>query len=174
MRYTYDVTVSCRQDGAIGIFEHRAFSVSIESDTVPTRDEIKTAWHRHYPHVELHHFVDINPESGEIIPEPFITFASEYHDGVGSMLYAVASTGGVSLGTRRPWIDNQTRPMTDEEWDLSLWKSLSYDVSAAIRVAKKWNHTRDDIATGERFEKYVEEQIAIRRAAYAHTAYDHE
>lgn len=40
------------------------------------------------------------------------TFATDWHGGQGSMLYAVASTGALSRGTVRPYGTE-----TDDEWD---------------------------------------------------------
>ena len=55
--------------------------------------------------------------------------ASDWHGGQASMLYAIASTGALTLSTVRPSVDDDGwRPMTDAEWraDLAwrLWREL--------------------------------------------------
>jgi hypothetical protein len=53
------------------------------------------------------------------MPKRFVEFASSWYDSSGSMLYAVASTGNLTIGNRRPYDCD-----TDEEWFLSLWVKL--------------------------------------------------
>lgn len=75
--------------------------------------------------------------------------ASFWHGGMGSMLYAVASTGALSTGTIRPrWWDGE--PMTDEEWGRDLLGRLRTEVGEIVpeddseRHVKLWWTTKLD------------------------------
>lgn len=93
------------------------------------------------------------------IPYEFIELCEQWHFGQGCLLYAVASSGGLYLGNRRP-----TGCDTDEKWYLRLWLDLSADLSAAARVAKR--------ASGEippdmqDFEEFVSKTIERLREEY--------
>jgi hypothetical protein len=69
------------------------------------------------------------------------------------MLYALSSTGNISMGNRRPYDCD-----TDTDWIVRLWESLACDIRAAMRAIRKINSAQDDddLATFERFEKFAE------------------
>lgn len=69
-------------------------------------------------------------------PAKYIKLCQEWHSGLTCMLYAVASSGGVKLGTHRPWNDDHNREMTDLEWHHKLWFDLSCDAARLYRHAK--------------------------------------
>lgn len=62
------------------------------------------------------------------IPPEYIDLCREWHGGLDCMLYAIASTGDLSLGDIRPINDDTGQPMTDPEWHLHLWECLECDV----------------------------------------------
>jgi len=65
--------------------------------------------------------------------------AADWHSGQNSMLYAIASTGSLSLGTRRP-------PNTaDDVWAESLLSSLVGELANVADAA--WNEGQDGDAT---------------------------
>jgi hypothetical protein len=91
----------------------------------------------------------------EVTPERAF-LAADWHGGQGSMLYAVASTGALTLGTRRPlkgergeyvineregwpqWVaisDGSWHPMTDDEWLRDLVERLLVEVEHAHGIA---------------------------------------
>ena len=61
------------------------------------------------------------------IPPKFVKLCGEWHNGQSSMMYAVSSTGSLSLGTIKP-IDCDT----EEEWFRYLLDSLSKEVELCI------------------------------------------
>jgi hypothetical protein len=68
-----------------------------------------------------------------------LQIASEWYSGMGK-LYAIASTGALSTGTRRPWrmVGGVWQDMTDDEWRLSLLVDLSRelgDIGSAAHLA---------------------------------------
>lgn len=63
------------------------------------------------------------------IPEEFVNICAEWHGGIGCMLYAVASTGNLTLGTTRLYD-------TEEKCYLHIWQCLYIDLSRTIRAAK--------------------------------------
>ena len=75
------------------------------------------------------------------------------------MLYAIASTGGLTRGTIRPW--NDDRPMTDQEWDQSLWASLASDLRSILRLIGPDNDDYNDLVEFERFASAIEETINV-------------
>lgn len=58
------------------------------------------------------------------IPPSFVKLCQEWHSGVDSMIYAIASTGNLTPGTIRPYNDLKQREMTDEEWYIYLFELL--------------------------------------------------
>ena len=64
------------------------------------------------------------------IPSRFVRVASHWYSGMSDMLYAVSSTGGLTLGTTRP-----VGCETDEQWYLTIWRDLSVDTACALRAA---------------------------------------
>lgn len=66
------------------------------------------------------------------IPSEFVNVAYYYYDGSSSMLYAIASTGGLTTGTIRP-LDDDGRPCTDEYWYWSLFAELSAELDRLVK-----------------------------------------
>lgn len=68
----------------------------------------------------------------------WLDIASEWHGGQWSMLYAIASTGSLTLGSVRPnvWDDDtdEERPATDAEWYRSLLSDLSRELDLVLRA----------------------------------------
>lgn len=81
------------------------------------------------------------------IPCEYASLCGEWYSGQNDLLYAIASTGGLTLGNRRP-----SGCATDEQWYLTLWRELSVDVWRAVRSAK--GHS--DYATLTRFGGWVD------------------
>lgn len=96
--------------------------------------------------------------------EQYLTLASEWHSGQDCMLYAFASSGGIELGTQRPWGDFVDRYLTDQEWHVSLWSSLESDVSRAAESAEKSGH--DDATELREFAEFCKETTAMLRKTY--------
>jgi hypothetical protein len=63
--------------------------------------------------------------------------AQSWHSGGSSMLYAISSTGKLSLGTQRPHNDEEDRPMTDDEWFAYIASNLEGEAEEAIDMAKE-------------------------------------
>ncbi len=112
---------------------HNTRKLSIQADNITQAKQLATQ--------------DANGDYVRIIPAPkipvdSIRIPSEYadlcpawHGGLGCLMYAVASTGGLTLGTDRPR-DDEGEWMRDEEWYASLFSELSSDIGAAVRLAE--------------------------------------
>ena len=61
--------------------------------------------------------------------------ASHWYGGMGSMLYAIASTGALKRGSHRPRNDDGS-PMTDDEWLADLAGRLEAEAGFAARDAR--------------------------------------
>ncbi len=69
------------------------------------------------------------PVNSIMIPERFVAVCADWYGGSDCMLYAIASTGGLTTGTIRP------AGCSDEEWYYTLWRDLFVDVHCAVRAA---------------------------------------
>jgi len=91
------------------------------------------------------------------IPEEFVTICGGWYRGM-DLLYAVASTGGLTLGSIQPH-DVET----EQEWYHQLWSGLSADLRCTIRPAKKVDTdergTTEDVQTLEEFETWIDEEV---------------
>lgn len=67
-----------------------------------------------------------------VIPAEFVELAEQWYDGSGSMMYAIASTGGLRTGDRRP-LDEDGSPMPNGQWYWSLWTSLASELRYLLR-----------------------------------------
>jgi len=76
------------------------------------------------------------------IPGEFVELAEQWHSGQADILYAVSSTGGLTLGNRRPYDPALGRGMTREEWYLFLWDDLVSSLGYCIRQSQR-NHDED-------------------------------
>lgn len=102
------------------------------------------------------------------IPDEFLTLCADWHAGQSCTLYAISSTGGLTLGNRRPLNCD-----TDEKWYLQLWLNLSSDLGSVLRLAKR-NHQHDDVAQLEEFEQFVSKTIDQLRTEYGLEDWDGE
>ncbi len=103
------------------------------------------------------------------IPDRFVRLASEWHSGQDDLLYAVSSTGGLTLGSMRPYSTEVSRFLTAREWHVRLWASLGGDIRAAARCAER----RHDVKSMQRaarrlrrFEAYAERVETRLREVY--------
>jgi hypothetical protein len=115
-----------------------------------------------------------------LIPAPTeeqLQLAAAWHGGQGSMLYAVSSTGGLFLGTRRPLTydydtdyfpkgdpDYGWRPATDTEWADSLIDQLLLELKDLERSAELAEETTD-AATAYVWRDEIDEHWAAFLAA---------
>ena len=97
------------------------------------------------------------------IPADYLTLCAEWHDGQSSMLYAIASTGDITLGDRRPCNDDG-EPMSDHEWHVSLFDSLSCDLRHCARSARKSGH--EDAQALREFETWADAKATELREFY--------
>lgn len=88
------------------------------------------------------------------IPAEFVELAKHWHGGQDDMLYAVASTGGLTIGNRMPM-----GVESDQEWYASLWSGLAADIRYAVRSARKSN--ADDLPALELFLDFAYE-VSVR------------
>jgi len=83
------------------------------------------------------------------IPAWIVEVCSEWYNGSGDMLYAVCSTGGLTLGNRRPLGAENT-----EQWYYSIWCDFSVDIGYAARSARAVaNAYPDDLGYQEEADK---------------------
>lgn len=76
------------------------------------------------------------PETVAYDPTPReLELASEYYAGQGSALYAIASTGKLSLGSIRPYGDDG--PMTNDEWLEHLRGKLRREIAENVAVLER-------------------------------------
>lgn len=92
------------------------------------------------------------------IPKKFIDLATQWHGGQDSFLYAVSSSGGLTIGTDRPYDNDAERYLTDDEWHLRLWQGLESEVRDCYRY--------DASNSLARFLKFCEETVATLRTTY--------
>ena len=83
--------------------------------------------------------VMVTPIDSIEIPAHFVALAGRWYGGMGDMLYAVSSTGGLTLGTIRP-----RGVCTNEQWYYSIWRDLSVDVGWARSQCERDCMTWDD------------------------------
>jgi hypothetical protein len=115
------------------------------------------------------------------IPCEFYDVCTRWYDGIGDKLYAICSTGGLTLGNRRP-----PGCDSDEKWYYSIWCDLSADVGRAVRAAKMGLNAcdEDDGGDGEGhdadypvladFEDWVDAQIQELADSYGLEDWDGE
>jgi len=107
------------------------------------------------------------------IPRRFVWVARDWYDSMNDMLYAISSSGGLTLGTiRPPGCDS------DEEWYYSLWCELSVDLAhARLHAERGYNFCKGyDDGDGKghdsdypilcEFEDWVNKQCELLAEAY--------
>lgn len=88
------------------------------------------------------------PVNSVAIPPVYFDLCRGWYDGM-DILYAVASTGSLTMGTIRPAGSD-----TPEKWYLSLWFDLASDVSSARRAAESTGH--EDAPALLQFEEWAD------------------
>lgn len=73
------------------------------------------------------------------IPQQYIDLCNGWYRGVNYVLYAIASTGKLTLGSIRPRVYDSDRYMTDEEWYWSLFSDLGIELRQIIKNIEKRN-----------------------------------
>ena len=111
------------------------------------------------------------PVNSIVIPARFVDLCGQWYNGRGDLLYAVSSTGNLTIGDRCPM-----GCTSEEKWYLFLWMGLANDVGYAVRSAKKGLNSSDENDGGDgdghdrdypllvAFETYADEiadQLAI-------------
>ena len=74
------------------------------------------------------------PHDSIEIPPEYLELCEPWHGGIGSMFYAIASTGGLTMGLVRSCGE------TDDEWYLSLWNGLSSELALLVKISKREEH----------------------------------
>lgn len=100
------------------------------------------------------------------IPENIIELCSNWYANQSCTLYAVSSTGGLTLGNRRPLGCD-----TDEKWHLQIWREFSCDIGLAYRSARKIDH-EDAEKLGEA-ECWVDTVCAFLEESYGLSDWDY-
>ena len=94
-----------------------------------------------------------------VIPDWIVALCANWYSGQDDMLYAVCSTGGLTIGTIRP-----SGCDCAEEWYLTIWREFSCDLGYAARTARKVRDVdADKLACAE---KWVDKQVAALEACY--------
>lgn len=105
------------------------------------------------------------PIDSIVIPDRFVDLCIGWYDGVNDKLYAVASTGGLSLGNIRPQGCD-----SDEKWYLTIWRDLAVGVYQARRAAGDDQcfppDGHEDLEVLIEFEEWVDEQVDQLSASY--------
>lgn len=97
------------------------------------------------------------PVNSIVIPAKFVRLCAEWHGGQNCLLYAVLSTGNLTLGSIRP-----NGCDTPEKHYLTIWRELSCDVGFTARQAKG----RRGVNDLREFEKYCEEIVTKLETEY--------
>lgn len=104
------------------------------------------------------------------IPDEFIAVCNCWAGSMGCMLRAIDSSGGLTIGTIRPYSNDASRYYTDEEWHLSLWGSLCSDIRYYIRLSEKNPDSNPDPDVGiealKLFLEFAEAKELELRNAY--------
>jgi len=97
------------------------------------------------------------------IPAALVKVCSGWYDGSGSMMYAVASTGGLTLGTAPPFGCD-----TPQEWYYRLWWGLSVELGQARRSIRLDDEAaRADHDELERWEDWADSKVDQLAEAYS-------
>ena len=103
------------------------------------------------------------------IPGRFVFACEDWYSGAGDKLYAVSSTGGLTLGGRCPvGINDYTdRDDRNRRWYLQLWRNLSVDVGFAASSAEKGHNgptDEEDAVVLREFEDWINDEILPKLA----------
>jgi hypothetical protein len=100
------------------------------------------------------------------IPQKYVKLCSEWYDGQYCLFYAVASSGGLKIGTIRPICDESGIPLSNKQWLTMLYNDLLCEINFILRILRKNEFNKNKLAIHqfERFGLAVERHIAKRRA----------
>lgn len=90
-----------------------------------------------------------------------MSLCHHWHGGQSTNLYAIASTGNLTLGTVRP-----TDCETDEEWYVNLWDGLDAELSRLVRQVSTNDPDNADLAVLDRFQRFASQTADRLRAEY--------
>ncbi len=103
-----------------------------------------------------------------VIPVAFKHLCSDWHVGQGCMLYAVSSTGGLTIGIIRPRGCD-----SDEKWYLTIWRELSSDIGYTHSQVKHPGCAGlDDLSNLSKFQAWVWRQIDRLEESYGLADWD--
>jgi hypothetical protein len=77
------------------------------------------------------------PVNSIAIPDRFVALSARWYDGMGDMLYAVTSTGGLTIGTDCPITHFDNCADKYNKWYLQLWRDLAADLFDAACMCRK-------------------------------------
>ena len=103
------------------------------------------------------------------VPAEFVSLASYWYDGQNDKLYAIASTGNLTMGTIRPYSTECVRMMNDHEWHRSLFSDLSCDIRNDRKSAEKSGH--EDADELQRFEQWADSIVEKMDEVYKDVMY---
>lgn len=84
------------------------------------------------------------------IPYEYVDVCNKWYSYQDDLLYAIASTGNLTLGNRRPIGCN------DKQWYLVLWRELSCDISRARQACEQNLANYDMSKYSPKDEEYLE------------------
>ena len=96
------------------------------------------------------------------IPAEFVELARQWYDGQGCILYAISSTGNLTLGSIRP-INDDGHSMSYQEWYYSLYLDLDCELSRLIRRLPKYTRGKGAL---KRFQQWAERTGEMLRKEY--------
>lgn len=94
------------------------------------------------------------------IPDQFKELCSGWAGDTNCMLRAIESTGGLTLGSRKP-MDCET----EKQWYLHLFQQLSEDVMHCRMLSQK-SSKKEDLDILIEFEAWVDAQVDLLRESY--------
>lgn len=99
------------------------------------------------------------------VPSQFVALCGQWAGSETCRLRAIDSTGGLTMGSIRPYNSDEGRMMTDQEWHYSLFSDLSCDIAYYRRMAEKAGMKRDARRLAE-FEEWADRQCEMLAREY--------
>ena len=99
------------------------------------------------------------PHDSIKIPPEYLELCEPWHGGIGSMFYAISSTGGLTMGSVRPCGTD-----SDDEWYLSLWTDLACELSYLVRVSARDEHEDHELLF--KFEEWTDKIVERLQKEY--------
>jgi hypothetical protein len=91
------------------------------------------------------------------VPCDIQRLCADWHGGMDDMLYAVSSTGGLTLGAIRP-----VGCDTEEKWYLTIWREFASDLGYNARLAREGNEgDYPELACAENWADDVCDELAF-------------